>query len=154
MNVHVRCVREEDIYPVAHLVEEFANESVGYGRYNHKRMVNSLLACIYEPTRFLGLVAVTEEGEYIGFLHAFMADHAATDIQLAHDLGLFIKPEYRKQSDAAVQLIDEYVVWGLMNGAARITLCNGAGITDAEHYDRLMKRVEFGPVGILYAYGV
>ncbi len=147
----IRNMVEADAPLVAMMAENLVNETGLYGRFSYQRMVNTLLATVYEPDHYLGLIAMDEQ-EPVGFMGAYIVNHFATDIQTAHDLSLYVRPEFRGRSDAASQMIAHYVAWAKANGADRITLANGAKVTNSRVYDRLMKRVGFAPVGAFYAY--
>lgn len=149
--ITIRNMVEADAPLVAMMAENLVNETGLYGRFSYQRMVNTLLATVYEPDNYLGLLAMDED-EPVGFMGAYIVSHFATDIQIAHDLSLYVRPEFRGRSDAASQMIAHYVAWATAQGADRITLANGAQVTNSRVYDRLMKRVGFAPVGALYAY--
>lgn len=151
MNVTVRLLRENDALDLADMAEALVSETGLFGQFSRQRTINTLLASVYEPDRFLGLIA--HDGDTpIGFMGAYLVEHFATDILIAHDLSLYVTPAARGRSDAALQMIDWYVMWAKANGAGRITLANGAQLVNSRAYDRLMKRVGFAPAGAFYAY--
>lgn len=149
--ITIRHMTAEDIPVVAKMAEALSHESGLYGRFSYERLRNTVLATLHEPTRYLGLLAL-DDGEPIGSLGGYIVQHFATDILIAHDLSVYVMPEHRGRTNAASQLIEQYVAWAKANGADRITLANGAKVTDSRVYDRLMKRVGFAPVGAFYAY--
>lgn len=82
------------------------------------------------------LVALVRE-EVVGTLIAMMFPHWFSRLQMACEVGLYVKPEHRG-GRVFPQLVRAFETWAASNGAARVLL----GVSTGIHADRTVRAYE------------
>lgn len=100
----------------------------------------------YEQTTIVAEV----EGKIVGFIMAFVRSFWFGPARAAHDLMLYVHPDFRNSS-AAPRLVDAYVKWAKHVGAEDIWLGTTTGIRE---YDvgRFFERQGFTRLGGVYVF--
>jgi GNAT superfamily N-acetyltransferase len=96
------------------------------------------------------LLVAERDGEIVGGLAGWCAEHFFTRAKIASDFGLFV-PQNRRGGLVAARLLQAFAAWAQGQGAAMVQ----AGITTGVNVaatTRLYQGVGFVPVGTIFEY--
>lgn len=111
--------------------------------------VSALIESLIESPDGLAMVAV-RDGEIVGGFLGSIDEHYFSRARVACDYALFVRPD-RRGGLLAIQLLEAYVGWAKVSGAALIQ----AGITTGVNVDaasRLFAVAGFAGIGPLFEY--
>lgn len=144
-----RPIRPEDGPALVDLAEEFWRESPTYQRrkFDRQKMVALFGRALSSPEDVFCQVVDAPDGTLAGAILAIRVEYIFGPEQMASDLGLFVRREYR-QTRVAVKLLKAYEQWARSVGCAEITVGTTAG-ADGPAYRRLVERLGFQVVGFV-----
>lgn len=118
-----------DAHSVVSLVEDMVSESIySEFRVNPGEIADLVFKCVFQDSEYFGRVIKVGD-EIVGFFAGRIVTPPLCFGRIATDIGVYLKPEYRKTHDGVIyRAAEQYIDWAETNGATQVH----AGISTGE----------------------
>lgn len=143
----IRPATPHDLPALLDLGEQMHAESPRFSRlaFSRDRLHQTLSGLLSSPAGFLWVAE--SEGQVIGGMAGFIAQHWASEDKVSTDLALFIDERMRGGMSTA-RLVNEYKRWAWKHGAHIVQVGITTGV-QTEQTARLYERLGFARCGLI-----
>lgn len=155
MLVVVRPYQRKDFTSIVALCKDALKEPSSYKKYPFSLENLSRMAAIVEANPTLQCCFLAERcNRIVGIIGGHVTNHPFVDLRIAEDIVLYLRPEYRKITNAAALLVDAYERWAIQTANAKQVRLYETSMIEPEVVARFFTKLGYTKQGDIYSKGV